>query len=100
MAVPVTDEGVPRFRPTPTPTEITHKRYTHKVQGYVVTVRSVRNYRGQHGFHTVVEVEGSRLNKKAIVTWPAVVFLRAFKPRGRKLRIKSRYERLRDPDNT
>lgn len=92
----VTDEDAPQLQESPT--EITHKRYTSKLHGYVVTVRSVRNFRGAHGYHTVVEVEGSLTDKKAVVSWPALTFLRDFKPRGRKLRIKTRYERLREAD--
>ena len=84
---------------TPKPAEITHKRYTHIEHGYVVIVINVSHYHGDHGFHTVVEVKGSLTDKKRLVKWSATAFLAAFKPKGRKLRVKSRYELLMGQDS-
>ncbi len=75
------------------PIQIKYRRWTHREHGYAVTVLNVQHFRGQHGTFTNVTVEGS-LRGKAVVCWPAEAFLKAFKPRGRRLRIKNRWERL------
>lgn len=76
------------------PIEIKFRRWTHREHNYAVTVINIRHFRGSHGLHTVVYVEGSLRGPKTLASWPATAFLQAFRPRGRKLRVKSRWERL------
>lgn len=79
--------------PGPEPTPIEYKRWRHKERAYLVEVFQVLNFRGKHGYHTVVVVErkGARST-----SWPAKTFLKLFEPYGRRMKRKSRWERLRE----
>ena len=76
---------------TESPVEIPYRRWKHATRGYIVTVYAVRNYLGDHGFHSVVIVHDQHNTERV---WAAPIFLKTFKPIGRKLRIKSWWERI------
>lgn len=78
--------------PEPDPIKIEFKKWKHRERGYIVSVTEVRNFRGKHGYHTVVVVE--RKGEPALRSWPAKTFLRTFEPYGRRLKIRSRWARL------
>lgn len=71
---------------------IAFKKWRHKARKYKVVVKSVQNYGGTHGTFTTVTVERKGFPRPT--TWPALVFLREFKPVGRTPLRTSRYERL------
>jgi len=77
------------------PVEIEYKRWRSKRQSYEVVVLEVRHRQSPEGFLSTVIVQGSRQDPKKRVSWPASTFLRTFEPLGRKLKIPTRYDRLR-----
>lgn len=81
--------------PSDEPLAIAYKRWRNKQSDYEVIVTEVHHRRGEHGWFTHVVVKGSKLSPDKRVTWPGKVFLRRFEPLGRKLRIRSRWERIR-----
>ena len=68
------------------------KRYAGERQGYTVEVVEVHHRLGEHGYYTTVFVLNPNGKR---VSWPALPFLRAFEPVGRKLRIPTWWERIR-----
>ena len=82
--------------PSKDPAEIEYKRWRSKRQGYVVVVLGVHHRRGEHGYFSTVLVQGSNRDKDKRVTWPAQTFLRTFEPLGRKLKIPTRWDRLKE----
>jgi len=77
------------------PIEIEYKRWRSKRQSYVVVVLEVHHKQSLKGYVSTVIVRGSQRDSKKRVSWPAATFLRAFEPLGRKLKIPTRYDRLR-----
>lgn len=90
--------GLPEALGTPSdePVAIEHVRYRNKAAGYVVVVLEVHHHPAtERGYHSMVVVRGSRTSKDKRVVWPAKVFLRQFEPIGRKVRLRSSWERLK-----
>jgi hypothetical protein len=89
--------AIPRVTPPQKgPAEIEHKRYRSKRKGNeVVTVIGVTHSQGAHGWYSVVSVKYESGKK---VSWPAGVFLRAFEPVGRKMRVKTIWQRIKGKD--
>ncbi len=81
--------------PSDEPAKIEYKRWRCKRHGYVVEVLAVHHRRGPLGRYSTVIVKGSRRGPDKQVSWEASVFLRTFKPLGRKLRVLTRWDRLR-----
>ena len=77
--------------PTGEPAAILYKRWKHKKRGYIVTVFAVRNYQGEHGFHSMVIVHDQYGKERQ---WAANVFLDTFSPMGRKLKFRRWWERI------
>ena len=77
------------------PIEIEYKRWRSKSQSYEVIVLQVHHRQSLQGYVSTVYVRGSRHDPDKQVSWPAPVFLRSFEPLGRKLRIPTRWERLK-----
>jgi hypothetical protein len=82
--------------PSPEPVEISHKRWRSKRSKTIVEVVSVHHRQGKHGYYSTVTIFD--LKRKRKVTWPAKTFLRVYKPIGRRLKIRTIWERL-DRDN-
>lgn len=74
------------------PTPIDYKRWKHLSRGHIVEVLEVHHYLGKNGYYTSVTViqEG----KPHLSRWPSSTFLKTFRPIGRKLKVKSAWERL------
>jgi len=77
------------------PIEIEYKRWRNKRQSYVVVVLEVHHRQSLQGCVSTVIVRGSRRDPDKRVSWPAPVFLRTFESLGRKLKIPTRWDRLR-----
>ncbi len=76
------------------PVEIPYKKWRHRVRKSIVQVTAVHHYRGHEGcYYTTVTVEGR--SSPHPVVWPSKVFLETFEPVGRKIKIKSAWERLK-----
>ena len=74
------------------PTLINHKRWRHLSKGHVVEVLEVHHYLGRKGYYTSVTVIQD--GKPHLSRWPSSTFLKTFRPIGRKLKLKSAFERL------
>jgi hypothetical protein len=77
---------------TSSPTPIEYKRWKHLSKGYIVEVFEVHHHLGKKGYYTSVTV--TQDGKPHLSRWPSSAFLKAFRPVGRKLKIKSAFERL------
>ena len=84
-------EKEPTTRIAPLP-EISHKRWRHKKEGYVVQVLSIHNYGAPVSLRTVT-VDRTRTAKKPR-TWNALVFIKTFDPVGRASKPKTIWEHL------
>lgn len=82
--------------PSEEPITIEYKRWRHKEATYDVIVLGVQHQEGEYGWFSHVIVRGSRLSKDLRVTWPAKVFLRSFEPVGKKIKIWSRWDIIRN----
>ena len=73
-------------------TPINYKRWRHLSKGYIAEVLEVHHYLGKKGYYTSITViqEG----KPRLSRWPSKVFLKTFRPIGRKLSFRSAFERL------
>jgi hypothetical protein len=80
--------------PDEEPPKIEFRRWRHKERGYIVEVEQVTNYRGKHGYLTVVVLKRSGMVKST--SWHATTFLKAFTPISRRIRRKNRWELLRE----
>lgn len=88
--------ALPRITPPQEgPAEIGYKRYRSKHKGEIVTVVGVTHSQGKHGWYSTVSV---RYKTGKRVSWPARVFLRAFEPVGRKMKVKTIWQRLQGKD--
>lgn len=74
------------------PVKIEYKRWRHKTRAYTVEVFQVENFRGKHGWFTMVSV--IRKGESKMTSWPSGSFLKEFEPYGRRLKRKTRYARL------
>ncbi len=74
------------------PTPIDYKRWRHLSKEYVVEVLEVHHYFGKNGYYTSVTV--IQKGKPHLSRWPSSVFLKTFRPLGRKIRARSAWERL------
>lgn len=74
------------------PVDIKFERWKHRSKGTIVTVYGVHNFRGKHGFYSVVEVCDK---EQRIRQWPVTVFLRTFRPFGRK-KLKDGWDLIRE----
>lgn len=77
---------------TDEPIRIDYKRWRHKDRGYIVTLVSVLNYKGKHGYLTSVTVQQKGASRPAV--WPGETFVRTFEPAGRRIRRLTRWQRL------
>ena len=78
------------------PIAIEYARWRSKRADYEVTVLEVHHREGpEGGYRTTVTVQGSKTSPTRRVTWPAGVFQRTFEPVGPKLKIPTRWERLK-----
>lgn len=76
------------------PFETNYPKWRNLKHGYTVKVLGVRNYRGDLGYYSFVEVEGTFRDPKLKVMISADVLRRDFEPIGRKKKPKSVAERL------
>jgi hypothetical protein len=76
------------------PYEVSHRRWVHRQQGYIVVVLEVLNFIGKHGHYATVKVKGSLRDTKKEVTWSAERFLADFAPKGRKMKAKTALDHL------
>lgn len=75
------------------PIAVEYKRWRHKKRGYEVTVTSVQHFQTVDGWFALIRVrEKSATREKS---WTSKVFFDTFEPLGRKLRIRTRWERIR-----
>jgi len=82
--------------PDAEPVKIEFKRWRHKDRGYIVEVEKTVNYRGKHGYLTIITTKRKGVAKRT--SWYAATFLKAFVPVSRRLRPKSRWELLKEDD--
>jgi len=75
--------------------EVEYKRYRSKRKNDIVTVLGVKHSQGAFGWYSTVTVQNQHGKR---VSWPAPVFLRAYEPVGRKLKIKTIWQRIRGKD--
>lgn len=81
-----------------TPFETSYPRWRHKKLGYVVKILGVQNFRGDLGYFSFVEIEGTKHNAKLKTFLSSEVLKRDFEPTGRKKKAKSAADRLLDDE--
>lgn len=69
---------------TKEPIDIQHVKWRHRTLGYRVTVMSRLNYSGKEGCYTDLLVKGTRRDPNKEVHWSGQLFLKMFKPVGKK----------------
>jgi hypothetical protein len=89
-------DDVMRESPTKEPIVIEYKRWRNFRSGYEVIVLGVHHRMTPEGLYlSAVTVQGNKVSSTLRVVWPAGVFLRAFEPLGRKLKMPTQWERLK-----
>jgi hypothetical protein len=81
------------------PFETSYPKWRNVKHGYTVKVLGVRNFRGDHGYYSFVEIEGTFRDPKLRVMISSDVLRRDFVPTGRKKKPKSAAERLLEDDD-
>jgi len=76
-----------------------YKRYRHKAHDYIVEVLGVQECSGKATTFKVILVRGSLASKTTRATWHLEKFHELFKPVGKRLRERTRWDRLiNDPE--
>lgn len=78
------------------PIEVPYERYRSKDKGYVIRIVGVYHTQVPNGWVTLIKA--IRQGEARIFSWPGKTFYRYFEPVGRKLRVPTRWERLRRKD--
>lgn len=88
--------GMTLESPSEEPVEIEYAQWRSKRQGYEVEVLEVHHQpAAKWGYYSTVVVRGTRTSRDKRVSWPAKVFLRGFEPVGPKLKVPTRWERVK-----